>query len=53
MAAGVAVDAEESVGQDAALEVGADLPFHEPDNGGAFESRASEVRGKLLTDDLV
>ena len=38
LAAGVAMDAEESVGQHAALELGADLAFDEPGDGGACEA---------------
>ncbi len=42
MSAGVAVDAEESVGQDAAIEVGADLALDEAGDEGARRANASE-----------
>lgn len=42
-----------SVGQDAALEVGADLALHEASDGGADRSRVLEEWLEVLTHDVV
>ncbi len=53
VAAGVAVDPQESVGQHAAGEVRADLALDEAGHGGALRSRAGEEGDELRADDLV
>jgi hypothetical protein len=53
VAAGVAVSAEEPVGRDTALEIGADFPLHETGDRRAFRARAREEGGALLADDPV
>ena len=53
MTAGVAVNAEESMGQDAAFEVGADLALDEAGDGGALGSRSGEEGDELRADDFV
>ena len=52
-AAGVAVHADESMSQHAALEVRADLALDETGDGGALRSRTSEEGDELRADDLV
>jgi len=51
--AGVAVDAKESVGEDAAREIAADLAFHEASDGRPRRSRACEEGLELVADDLM
>ena len=53
MAAGVAVDAEEAVGQHAALERRADLALDEASDGDALRSRSGEEGDELRADDFV
>jgi len=51
--AGVAVDAQESMGEHATFEVRPDLSLHEPDDGRALPSRPSEEGLELLANDFV
>jgi len=51
--AGVAVDAKESVREDAAREIAADLAFDEASDGRPRRSRACEERFELRSDDGV
>ena len=51
MAAGVAVDADESVGEYAAREIRPDLAFHEAGDGRSLRSRSGEDGDELRTDD--
>jgi hypothetical protein len=53
VAAGIAVDAHESMGQHAALEIRPDLALDEAGDGSALRSRADEKRHELRADDLV
>jgi hypothetical protein len=53
VAAGVAVNADESVGQHAAFEIRADLPLDEAGDGRPFRSRAGEEGDELRADDFV
>jgi hypothetical protein len=53
VAAVVAVDAKESMSEDAALEIAPNLAFDEASDGGARGSRACEERFELRSDDGV
>jgi hypothetical protein len=53
MAAGVAVDTEEAVGEHAAFEIAPDLAFDEAGDGGAGFSSPGQERDELCADDLV
>ena len=53
VAAGVAVDTEEAVGEHAALEIGADLALDEAGDGGAPRSHSGEEGDELRADDFV
>ncbi len=53
MAACVAVDKKEAVGEQSALEVRADLAFDEAGDRGACRASAGEERDELCADDLV
>jgi hypothetical protein len=49
----VAVDAQEPMGEDTALEIAPNLAFDEASDGGARGSRACEERFELGSDDLM
>ncbi len=53
VAAGVAVDAEEPMGEHAALEICPDLAFDEAGDGSALRSRSGEEGQELRADDFV
>jgi hypothetical protein len=53
VAACIAVDAKESVGEDAALEIAADLAFDEAGDGRPHRSCAGEEGLELVADDLM
>ena len=53
MAAGVAVDANESMGRDTAREVRPDLAFDEAGNGRSLRSRSDEEWHEVRADDFV
>ena len=52
MVAGVAVDAQEAVGEHATLEVRAHLALDESSDGGALPSRSREERDQFRADDI-
>ena len=53
LAAGIAVDADESMGEYATLEVRPDLALHESGDGRALRSRSGEEGHELRADDFV
>lgn len=53
MAAGIAVDADESMGEYATLEVRPDLALDESGDGRPLRSRSGEEADELCTDDFV
>ena len=53
MSTPIAVNAQESIGEHPTIEIRADLSLHEPRDGRALPSRASEEGLKLLANDFV
>jgi len=53
MSAGIAVDPDEPVGEDAALEIGADLAFDEAGDGSTCGPSPAEKGDQLRADHLV